>query len=108
MKIYFTLTGTKYYFGDEFFKSRMKLKLIKEPDNEKDKEAICVSVNGLGKVGYVANSPYTVIGDSMSAGRLYDKIGDTAVGEVVFVTDQGILCKIKNKSLIKNEEFISV
>lgn len=27
---------------------------------------------------YVANSSYTVIGESMSAGRLYDKIGDTA------------------------------
>ena len=52
-KIYFTLTGTKHYFGKELFE-------------------------GLGKIGYVANSSNTVIGDSMSAGRIYDKIGDTA------------------------------
>ena len=29
-----------------------------------------VKIKGLGKVGYVANSPYTVKGESMSAGRL--------------------------------------
>ena len=30
------------------------------------------------EVLYVANSPYTVVGESYSTGRLYDKIGDTA------------------------------
>ena len=101
MKNYFTLTGTKYYFGDDFLKAGMKLQLKKEPDNDADKEAICVSIEGLGKIGYVANSPYTVIGESMSAGRLYDKIADTAKGEVVFVTDKGILCRVFGKSLLK-------
>lgn len=100
MKVFFTLTGTKHYFGTEFLKPGMKLELKKEPDNEYDKEAIMVNKEGLGKVGYVANSPYTVIGESMSSGRLYDKIGETAVGKVVFVTPQGILCKVCKKSLL--------
>ncbi len=39
----------------------------KEPDNEYDKEAIKVIYEGLGNVGYVANSSYTVIGAAMSA-----------------------------------------
>ena len=82
MKTFFTLTGTKHYFGDEFLEAGMRLELVKEPDNEHDKEAIYVTLEGLGKIGYVANSPYTVIGESMSAGRLYDKIGDTALGEI--------------------------
>lgn len=103
-KIYFTLTGTKHYFGDKFLEPGMKLQLKKEPENEYDKEAILVTVEGLGKIGYVANSPYTVIGESMSAGRVYDKIGDTATGEVVFVTTQGILCKVCKKSLINKKE----
>ena len=103
MKVYFTLTGTKHYFGDEFLEKGMTLELEKEPDNEHDKEAIIVNVEGLGKVGYVANSPYTVIGESMSAGRVYDKIGDTAVGEVMFVTTQGVLCKVCEESLLKQE-----
>lgn len=100
MKVFFTLTGTKHYLGDKFLEKGMKLNLEKEPDNEYDQEAILVKVKGLGKVGYVANSPYTVIGESMSAGRLYDRIGDKAVGEVVYVTSQGVLCKVCKKSLL--------
>lgn len=69
-------------------------RLEKEPDNEYDKEAIQVKVKGLGKIGYVANSPFTVKGESMSAGRLYDKIGDKAKGKVVFVVDGGGVCRI--------------
>ena len=94
MKTFFTLTGTNYYLGNEFLKPGLKLKLEKDPDNKADKEAICVKLEGLGKIGYVANSPYTVIGESMSAGRLYDKIGDKATGEVVLITAKGILCKL--------------
>lgn len=93
-KEFFTLTGTNFYFGSEFLKPEMKLMLKKEPDNKYDKEAIEVHIEGLGKIGYVANSPNTVIGESMSAGRLYDRIGDIAEGEVVFTTTQGILCKV--------------
>lgn len=101
MKVYFTLAGAKHYFGSDFLKEGMKLQLKKEPDNEYDKEAIVVTLEGLGKIGYVANSPYTVIGDSMSAGRIYDKIGEEAVGEVVYVTSQGVLCRIHKKSLLQ-------
>ena len=66
----------------------MQVKLIKEPDNEFDKEAIKVEMEGLGQVGYVANSVHTVRGESMSAGRLYDKIGDTAEGTVLYVLEE--------------------
>ena len=100
-KVYFTLTGTKHYYGSEFLEPGMKLQLEKEPDNEYDKEAILVKVDGIGKVGYVANSSYTVLGDSMSAGRLYDRIGKKAKAKVVLVTPKGILCKLAKKSLSK-------
>lgn len=93
-KIYFTVAGTNHYFGQEFFEPKMHVKLIKEPDNEFDKEAIRVEVDGLGTVGYVANSPYTVQGESMSAGRMYDRMEDTAKGIVKFILPQGILCEL--------------
>ena len=105
-KIYFTLTGTKYYFGNDFLKKGMKIKLEKEPDNEHDKEAIKILYHGLGKIGYVANSPYTVIGESMSAGRLYDKIGNTACAKVILVTSAGIICKICKKSICKESDTV--
>ena len=53
-KTYFTLTGCNHYYGTDFMKKGMKLKLKKEPDNKYDKEAIQVKVKGLGVVGYVA------------------------------------------------------
>ena len=93
-EMYFTIAGCNHYFGSDFMKKGMKVKLIKEPDNEYDKEAIQVKVKGLGKVGYVANSPYTVKGESMSAGRLYQKLGNKAKGKVVFVIDGGVVCMI--------------
>ncbi len=36
-KIYFTLTGTKYYYGKDFLEKKMQVKLVKEPENEYDR-----------------------------------------------------------------------
>lgn len=93
-KMYFTIAGTRYHYGKEFLEPKMEVKLVKDPDNKADKEAIKVEMEGLGLIGYVANSPYTVLGDSMSAGRLYDRIGDTAKGMVKYVLPQGVLCEV--------------
>ena len=92
MKIWFTITGTGYRYGQDFLEKGMKVRMEKEPDNEYDREAIKVMMKGLGHIGYVANSPKTVVGESWSAGRLYDKIGDTAKGKVFMVMDKGVLC----------------
>ena len=100
-KIYFTITGTSHYYGLDFFKPNMKVRLVKEVDNEVDMEAIKVEIEGLGHVGYVANSPYTTAGESYSAGRLYDKIGDRAEGIVIHVLPKGVLCVVKKDSMLK-------
>lgn len=100
-KVYFTLTGTKYYFGKDFLEPGMKVQLTKEPDNEFDKEAIYVEYEGLGKIGYVANSSFTVQGESLSAGRMYDKLGKTASGKVVMVLPNGVICKLSKKAAKK-------
>ena len=90
--IYFTITGTSFYYGKDFFEQGMTVNLIKEPDNPYDREAIRAEIKGLGLVGYVANSVGTTIGESYSAGRLYDRIGDEAEGKVLYVVDRGVLC----------------
>lgn len=95
--IYFTLTGCNHYLGTDFMKPGMKVKLVKEPDNKYDTEAIMVKIKGMGKCGYVANSPYTVLGESMSAGRLYDKIGDKAKGKIIHVLDGCAICELKSR-----------
>lgn len=97
--IYFTITGTKHYFGSDFLKPGMKVKLQKDTQNEFDNEAIAIKMDGLGKIGYVANSRYTVLGESYSAGRLYDKINKKATGTVLYVLDNGVLCCLNEFSL---------
>lgn len=54
-KIYFTLTGTRHYYGSDFLKSDMKIQLEKEPDNKYDPEAIQVKLKGMGKIAYGAS-----------------------------------------------------
>ena len=102
--IFFTIAGTNHYFGSDFMKQGMKVKLIKEPDNEHDREAIRVELKGLGKVGYVANSPYTVLAESMSAGRIYDRMGDEAKGKILIVTSRGVVCQLKASMAEEEEE----
>lgn len=95
--IYFTITGTRYYYGDSFLKQGDRVRLVKEKENTYDKEAILVKLKGLGAIGYVANSPRTVVGESMSAGRIYDKIEDEAEGEVLYVLPRGVLCRLDER-----------
>ena len=92
--IYFTFTGLNHYYGDSFLEKEMIVYLKKEEDNEYDKEAISVNLPELGKIGYVANSPYTVLGESYSAGRLYDKISEEASGKVKFILSKGVICEL--------------
>ena len=103
-KVYFTITGTKYYHGQDFIRPGMKVSLVKDPDNEYDKEAIRVEMPGLNQIGHVANSPYMVIGDSLSAGRLYDRISKTAKATVLHILPKGVLCKVDKKSLTKKKK----
>ena len=93
--VYFTLTGMNHYYGSDFLKKGMTVKLIKEPDNEYDREAIRVELKGLGKIGYVANSTHTVLGESRSAGRIYDLIKKKAKGKVLMITPRGAICELK-------------
>lgn len=103
-EMYFTITGCNHYFGSEFMKQGMRVELAKDIENEYDKEAIQVNMRGLGKVGYVANSTHTVRGESMSAGRLYDKLGDKAKGKILFVVDGGVVCRIVDTGKKRNGE----
>lgn len=53
-----------------------------------------IELPGLGQVGYMANSPFSVMGESISAGRIYDKMEETAMGKVMYVILQGVLCEL--------------
>lgn len=52
---------------------------------------------------YVANSPNTIKGESMTAGRLYDKLGNKAKGKIIFVIGGGAVCKITDTGIHKKK-----
>lgn len=95
-EMYITIAGAEYRFGNEFLEKGMEVKLVKEPDNKFDKEAIKIELKPFGTIGYVANSVKTVIGECYSAGRLYDKIRDEAKAEICYITPIGIIAKVNN------------
>ena len=99
-KVFFTITGVHHYHGDEFLKKGDRVLLIKDFENKYDHEAIRVEMEGLGKIGYVANSCCTVLGESFSAGRLYDRIGDKAIAKVKHVLPRGVICSVQQKDLL--------
>ena len=58
MKYYVTLTGLNYRYGTMPFAVGQKVRLVKEPENQADREAIRAELPGLGKVGYGQQHPY--------------------------------------------------
>ncbi len=89
MKNFFlTITAGFKFHGIDIFSPGMIVKLVKEPDNPKDSEAIKVLLPGDIPAGYVANSVHTVTKGTYSAGRIYDKFEDEAFAKVLFVTER--------------------
>ena len=92
-----TITGINHYYGKKPFEIGRIVKLIKDKDNEYDKEAIAAYLPFIETIGYVANSVNTVYDGTISAGRLYDKIGDYAYARVMFVTHTSVIALVLDK-----------
>lgn len=99
-----TITATDYYLGLKPFKVGRKVRLVKEKENDYDSEAIRVELPYIETIGYVANSVKTVYDGTLSAGRVYEKIGDKAVAQVMFITHSGVIAKILDDK--DNETFV--
>lgn len=94
MECYITITGVKHYYNMKPFKIGKIVKLIKDHDNSYDHEAIAVALDHIDTIGYVANSTDTVYKGTCSAGRIYDKFGETALAEVMFITHTSVIAKV--------------
>ena len=99
--MYATIVGLNNYEGDKVFKIGSIVRLVKEPDNDFDLEAIACESKYVGKTGYIANSTKTVTKGTMSAGRIYDKIDDISFCEVKFVSKDSVIAKILTYEQIK-------
>ncbi|PTQ55851.1 MAG: hypothetical protein BSOLF_1334 [Candidatus Carbobacillus altaicus] len=93
-KVYIAVTGIHHYFGPQVFQLNQIIVLTKEPDNPHDAEAIRADILPIGKVGYVANSPYTVPRGCRSAGRIYDMFEQSIAGVVRFILKDTVIVEL--------------
>ena len=75
----FTITGMHFYKNNVTLTSGKPLRLVKEPDNEFDRDAIAVYAED-EKIGYIANNVYTKFELTSLASELQDKIEDISQG----------------------------
>jgi len=105
MENYFvTITGMNHYLGMNPYKVNRLVKLVKEPDNPHDPEAIRVELPFIDTIGYVANSVGTVFAGTCSAGRLYDKLEDYAYAQVLFITHSSVIAIVVPKEEVEEKE----
>ena len=94
-EISLTIPGMRHYYGSRIIHVGDILRYKKEPENEYDAEAIQVLLPVYGKVGYIANSPYTVAKGTLSAGRAYDQVKKKFYVRVLFICTNQIICKVE-------------
>lgn len=76
------ITGSYFYnFTPE---KDIMINLVKQDDNEHDPDAIAVMLND-ELIGYVANSPYTLIDEVKSASDIKNSISDNQKAEILFI-----------------------
>ena len=92
--MFVTITGINHYYGVKPFEIGRVVRLVKEPENGHDDDAIRVELPFIETVGYVANSTNTVYRGTYSAGRIYDKIEDAAFAEVAFITHSSVIAAV--------------
>ena len=90
------------YHGQKPLKLEGIVKLVKEPKNTFDPEAIACEMRYFGQIGYLANSTNTVVKGCMSAGRVYDKINDKYFAKIIFYRNNVAVAKI-----LDSDEYIA-
>lgn len=70
------------------------LTCVKEPFNRVDDDAIRVLDEAGETVGYIANQGSTKAGGTLSASRIYDRVGDAFRVEVCFTTRTKLICRV--------------
>ena len=82
------------YFYNFTPEENLIINLVKEEDNEHDPDAIAAYLNGQ-KIGYVANSDYTLIDEVKSASKIKNLIKDDSQAKILFIyLDEYIIAKL--------------
>lgn len=92
--MFITVTGFKNHGDMAPFAIGRRFTCIKEPDNSYDDDAIRVVDQEGATVGYVANNAGTKANGTLTASRIYDRVGAVFAIEVCFTTRTKVICLI--------------
>lgn len=93
--LYVTIVGFSHYFGIQAFPIGTQVTCVKEPQNAYDSEAIKAAIPPFGTVGYLANGVHTKANGTLTAGRVYDRVGESFTVRVMFTTSTKVIAKIE-------------
>jgi len=86
-----SIVGTSHYIQPNILDVGDKVKLVKEPENEFDKEAVKVLFHDK-KVGHVGNSVKTVMRGCHSAGYILESVGVHGLNaEIILKHEHGLI-----------------
>ncbi len=102
--LFVTINCLNMFYGKKPFEIGRIVRLIKEPDNEYDKEAIGVYLPFIDRIGYVANSTKTVYAGTYSAGRAYDLFDDYTYAKIMFVTHSCAIALLLDKDEVEQPD----
>lgn len=94
-ELYVTIVGFSHYFGIQAFPIGAQISCLKEPQNAYDSEAIKATISVIGTVGYIANSVNTKANGTLTAGRIYDRVGESFTVRVLFTTSTKVIAKVE-------------
>ncbi|MBE7011548.1 MAG: hypothetical protein E7415_02620 [Ruminococcaceae bacterium] len=90
---YVTISETGKYYGNSLFEPGEIVKISKDKANDRQR-GIRVTLPLMGIVGYLASEDRDLVRGTLSANKIYDKIGKYAYAQVMFVSEFNVIAKI--------------
>ncbi len=92
--LFVTVTGFSNYLNLAPFAIGARLICVKEPTNPYDDDAVKVIATDGRTVGYLANNAASKANGTLTASRIYDRVGKVFSVEVCFTTRTKVICLI--------------
>lgn len=92
--MFITVCGFSKYQDLGPFNIGSRFICIKEPQNSFDDDAVRVTDDFGNTLGYIANSAQNKANGTLSASRIYDKVGGRFLVEVCFTTRTKVICLV--------------
>ena len=102
---YVTIAETGKYYGRFPFKAGGIVKISKDRGNGRRK-GIRVTLPLLGIIGYLAPEGEMLVEGTLGADKIYNKIGNYAYAQIMFVSDFSVIAKILHPKEVEKTPYL--